>query len=346
MAFHLSSSANRKLVVTKPHPSDAYPTQYRDLIDEETWAFIKRTNDCYPPDTADMTISEQRAIYDAMCREFFAGYPEGIEVADGEIHLSGPERSVPTRNYRPTGIGIMPDEQRPDAWVIYYHGGGFVVGGLDSHDDVCAEICANTGYPVMSVDYRLGPEHVFPSDFEDAVGALYSLTDMGVPLILVGDSAGGNLAAAVSHNSRQGRTSPAGQVLIYPGLGGRLDWGTFVTHAEAPMLTTADTTFYKSIRTGGDDSVLTNPSCAPLEDHDFSNLPPSVVISAECDPLSGDGEAYVEKIQAAGGKAVWFNEIGLVHGYLRARHSVGRARDSFGRICDAISTLGKDEWTY
>jgi len=328
------------------HTADAYPAKYRDLIDEEAWDFIRQTNDWYPPETATYSIEEQRNIYDRMCREFFAGYPEGIEAADGEIHLSDPERLIPTRNYRPNGVGIMPGEQRPDAWVIYYHGGGFVVGGLESHDDVCAEICAATGYPVMSVDYRLGPEHIFASDFEDAVGAFASLTDMGVPLILVGDSAGGNLAAAVSHHARAGAHQPTGQVLIYPGLAGRLDWGTFITHAEAPMLTTADTTFYKGVRTGGDDSILKDPRCAPLEDPDFSSLPPTVVFSAECDPLCGDGEAYVTRIKDAGGKAHWVEERGMVHGYLRARHSVGRARESFSRICDAISALGKGEWPY
>ena len=307
---------------------------------------FRQTNEWYPPDTATLSIEEQRNIYDRMCREFFAGYPEGIEVEDGQIHLDNPQRAIPTRSYRPRGVGIMPGETKPAAWVIYYHGGGFVVGGLESHDDVCAEICAATGYPVTSVDYRLGPEHTFPSDADDAVGAFNSLSDTSVPLILVGDSAGGNLAASVSGSIRSTDAQPAGQVLIYPGLAGRLDWGTFITHAEAPMLTTADTTFYKGVRTGGNDLHLKDPRCAPLEDTDFSGLPPTVVFSAECDPLCGDGEAYVARIAEAGGKAHWVNERGLVHGYLRARHTVTRAKESFARICEAISALGKGEWPY
>ncbi len=84
----------------------------------------------------------------------------------------------------------------------------------------------------------------------------------------------------------------------------------------------------------------------PLADADFSNLPPTVIITAECDPLSSDGEAYWSRISAAGGKAWWFEEPGLVHGYLRARHTVGRARASFSRIVDAASALGKGEWPY
>ncbi len=345
MAFH-NRLGNPNPQSMTSHPADIYPAKYRDLIDEETWEFIRQTNEWYPPDTTTLSIEEQRAIYDRMCREFFAGYPEGIEVEDGAIHLDEPVRAVPTRNYRPRGVGIMPGEKQPDAWVIYYHGGGFVVGGLDSHDDVCAELCAATGFPVTSVDYRLGPEHTFPSDFTDALGGFHSLSEIGVPLILVGDSAGGNLAAAVSHHARAGGSRPAGQVLVYPGLSGRLDWGTFVTHAEAPMLTTQETGFYKQVRIGGDETHLKDPRCAPLEGADFSDLPPTVVFSAQCDPLCGDGEAYVDKINEAGGQAHWFEEKGLIHGYLRARHTVTRARESFARICDAISELGKGDWPY
>ncbi len=345
MAFHNRLGNPNHLSMTS-HPADIYPAKYCDLIDEETWEFIRQTNEWYPPDTTTLSIEEQRAIYDRMCREFFAGYPEGIEVENGAIHLENSQRVIPTRNYRPAGIGIAPDEAKPVAWVIYYHGGGFVVGGLDSHDDVCAEICAATGFPVTSVDYRLCPEHTFPDDFADAMAGFQSLRDTGVPLVLVGDSAGGNLAAAVSLDARDGGPRSAGQVLIYPGLSGRLDWGTFITHAEAPMLTTAETGFYKQVRIGGNEAHLKDPRCVPLEDTDFSNLPPTVVFSAECDPLCGDGEVYVAKINEAGGKAHWFEERGLVHGYLRARHTVTRARESFTRICDAVSALGKGDWPY
>lgn len=328
------------------HPSALYPAKYRDLIDEEMWAFIHQTNRWYPPETATFSIQQQREIYYRMCREFFAGYPGGIEVEDGAIHLTDPQRAVATRNYRPKGVGIMPGDKRPDAWVIYLHGGGFVVGGLESHDDVCAELCLATGCPVTSVDYRLAPEHTFPADFEDAVGAFNALSDVGVPLIVVGDSAGGNLAAAVSHFMREQPKQPVGQVLIYPGLAGRLDWGTFITHAEAPMLTTTDTQFYKQTRIGGDERLLTDPRCVPLEDDDFSGLPPTVVFCAQSDPLCGDGEVYATKIKDAGGRAAAMVEHGMVHGYLRARHSASRAKASFQRICEAVSALGAGHWPY
>jgi acetyl esterase len=101
-----------------------------------------------------------------------------------------------------------------------------------------------------------------------------------------------------------------------------------------------DLEFYKHIRTGGAD-LAGDVTLSPLADTDFANLPPTVLITAECDPLSSDGETYRDRIIAAGGRATWFEEPGLVHGYLRARHTVGRARESFTRIVDAIAALGR-----
>lgn len=312
-------------------------TDYRKLIDAETWAFIERTDSYYPPDTIDYTIAQQREIYDRMCREFFAGYPEGITARTMAIELG--DRAIAIRIYRAGG-------KPAEAVVLYFHGGGFILGGLDSHDDVCAELCGGTGYEVISVDYRLAPEHLHPAAFDDALAAFEWVAGRyEQPILLCGDSAGGNLAAAVSHATRGHKRHPAGQVLIYPGLGGDQSKGSYVTHARAPMLTLRDLEFYKDIRTGGAD-VSGDITYMPLKDADFANLPPTVIITAQCDPLSSDGEAYGARVLAAGGKAWWFEEPGLVHGYLRARHSVGRARASFSRIVDAVAALGKGEWPW
>jgi acetyl esterase len=309
-------------------------TDYRTLIDAETWAFIERTNAWYPPETVEYSIAQQREIYDNMCREFLAFYPEGVTAETTSIATQG--RDIPIRVYRIA--------ERPAAAVVYFHGGGVVVGGLESHVDVCAELCARTGYEVVSVDYRLAPEHVHPAQFDDALAAYeWTTARYDVPIVLAGDSAGGNLAASVSHATRRSPKKPAGQVLIYPGLGGDPSRGSYVTHAEAPMLTARDLDFYRHVRTGGRDDYPGDATLSPLADADFSGLPPMVVISAECDPLSSDGETYRDKILAAGGRAVWHEEKGLVHGYLRARHSVGRAGRSFTRIVDAVRALGRGE---
>ncbi|MER8711684.1 MULTISPECIES: alpha/beta hydrolase [unclassified Mesorhizobium] len=311
-------------------------TNYKTLIDAETWAFIERTNSYYPPDTIDYTIAEQREIYNRMCREFFAGYPQGVTAETTAIATPW---HIPIRVYRPPAPETA-------AMVLYFHGGGFVLGGLDSHDDLCAELCSRTGYEVVSVDYRLAPEHLHPAAFDDAISAFeWASTTYERLILLCGDSAGGNLAAAVSHATRGHARKPIGQILVYPGLGGDSSAGSYVTHAEAPMLNVRDLVFYRDIRTGGEDRTG-DLTLSPLADADFANLPPTVVITAECDPLSSDGEAYRDRIVAAGGRAWWLEEPGLVHGYLRARHTVGRARSSFTRIVDAVTVLGKGEWIW
>lgn len=311
-------------------------TDYQKLIDAETWAFIERTNAFYPEDTGERTVDEQRAIYDRMCREFHAGYPDGVVAHTSSIPT--PTHDIPIRIYRPGEPGT--------AVVIYFHGGGFILGGLESHDDVCAELCARTGFEVVSVDYRLAPEHVHPAHFDDAMSAFeWAAGTYACPIILYGDSAGGNLAAAVSHATRGHRIKPVGQVLIYPALGGDMSRGSYLTHAQAPMLTTRDLHFYEQVRTGGVDRTG-DITMAPLADADFAYLPPTVVFTAECDPLSSDGEAYRDRLVAAGSRAFWLEEDGLVHGYLRGRHTVGRARSSFTRIVDALQVLGHGAWIW
>ena len=291
---------------------------YRHIIDDATWQFIEKTNSFYPENVVDATVGEQRAIYNAMCAAFHAGIPKDVVVTDGNVG------SVPVRQYH--------QDNSSGPIVVYMHGGGFVVGGLLSHDDVCAEICAATGLRVTSVDYRLSPEHPHPGAYDDCQTVFDHL--IADPVILCGDSAGGNLAAALAHNNRG--TPVLGQVLIYPGLGGDMNRGSYQRHAQAPMLTRDDILFHKDVRgpiKAGDTRA------SPLSDTDFSALPPTVAIAAECDPLADDARQYRDAIQAAGGRAIFIEETGLVHGFLRARHMAPRARAGFARITRAITGM-------
>jgi acetyl esterase len=297
-------------------------TDYESLIDEPTREFIRRSEAAYPPDTATLSIADQRRIYDAMCRAFFRGYPDGVTAQDGTFG------GVPCRIYHGQG----------PATVVYLHGGGFVVGGLDSHDDICAEIRAVTGLSVVSVDYRLSPEHPHPAAFDDVCAVLRALPG---PLVLAGDSAGGNLAAAAAHALRDPRL--LGQVLVYPGLGGDRSTGSYVTHANAPMLTAADLDFYAGIRHGGAAPPHGDATVSPLQDKDFSRLPMTLTIGAECDPLHDDAPAYAGMIRAAGGRAHAVTARGLVHGYLRARAGVPRAAQSFALVTATIAAFARGE---
>lgn len=304
-------------------------SKYDDLLDAEMHAYLARCDSSYPPDAVTLDIAGQRRVYDAMCADFDVGRPEGVVVTDE------PYGGVACRRYE-TG----PSAQT----VVYYHGGGFVVGSLDSHDSICAEFCARTGLRVVSVDYPLAPENTYPADFNAAWDAFVAI-DAAFPggVVLCGDSAGGNLAAAVSHKSRVSGPHPLGQLLIYPGLGGDWSLPSYSEHANAPQLTVQDMEFYMNVRPGGE-PPQGDPHYAPLQDSDFSGLPPTVCITAECDPLASDGGEYARVIQAAGGQAIWRNEPGLVHGYLRARIMSSRAAESFERMCHALVGLAAERW--
>jgi acetyl esterase len=300
---------------------------YANLIDAPTWAFIRATEASYPPDTATLSIADQRAIYDRMCRAFAQSYPHGVTAQDQQL------AGVPCRIYP----GAAPT-------VLYLHGGGMVVGGLHSHDDVCAEIRAETGLTVVAADYRLLPEHPTPAALEDTLAVARHLAAQG-PILLAGDSAGGFLAAAAAHALRgQAGIRILGQVLIYPGLGGDLDSGSALDHAHAPMLTRDDVLYYQRLYRGSAAGAAT--LVEPLKDHDFANLPPTVAIGAECDPQCDEGARYQARIRAAGGCAHFILARGLPHGFLRARTTVPRAAAAFTQITTALAALSQGDWPY
>lgn len=331
------------MITEADRPGTRERGKYQTLLDLELWAYIDRVNEWYPPEIVYMPIDRQRAVYDAMCRAFREPYPPRVKANDSSVG----DRAIPVRRYQLARTA-------PQAMVVYYHGGGFVLGGLDSHDDICAEICAGTGFAVLSADYRLAPEHLHPAAFDDALAVFeWAAATTELPIVLCGESAGGNLAAAVAQATRRHPRHAIGQVLIYPELGGdeldgpELDGkartGSYIEHAEAPLLTLRDVEFYRHVRAGAAQSP-DDPTFSPLGDSDFSGLPPTAIITAECDPLSSDGQAYHDRILAAGGKAWWREEPRLVHSFLRARKTVPRAGEAFDRIVAAIAALGGGDW--
>ncbi|MEL6218927.1 MAG: alpha/beta hydrolase [Pseudomonadota bacterium] len=290
------------------------------IHDPDILAFIAEV--AAQPAATDDSIAAERAAYDAMSAHFRAPRPAGLTVTDGL--LTGEE--IPTRHY-------VPGDPSP-VRVIYFHGGGWVVGGLESHDDVCAEIAAETRCPVTAVDYRLAPEHRHPAAFEDALAATRAALADG-PVIVVGDSAGGNLAAAVAVALR-GETALRGQVLIYPGLGGeRLRLASYTDCAEAPLLRTADLAHYAKLR-APDGPLWDDPSYAPLAAQDLTGVAPCFASAAGVDPLRDDCALWAERLRAAGGTAEAVTEPELPHMWLRARHRSARAAAAFERVLDAI----------
>jgi acetyl esterase len=313
--------------------------KYAMLADEGIRRFMIESDALYPPDAVSFTMTEQRVFYNKLCAHFRRPRPAGLDVRD--LTVAGPGGPVPIRIYRPALPTPLPV-------LLYLHGGGYVLGGLDSHDDICAEIADRAGVIAVAVAYRLAPEHRFPAAFEDCravrdwiIAADSSLGMDPERLVIGGDSAGGCLTAALAMDARdRGGPSPAGQILIYPGLGGDRKRGSYVEHANAPGLATADIEYYRSVYIGPPD----NPGHAsklahPLLETDYRGLPPAFLVAAEWDPVRDDCFTYAERLQAAGIPALVRHEPLLVHAFLRARNMSKPAADSFTAIVAATQSL-------
>jgi acetyl esterase len=294
------------------------------IYDPEVLKFIADTQTAFPQDVDLTTPENVRNAYDEMCALFWMPHPKGITTED--IAIDG----VPVRKYKP--------ELTRAGAILYTHGGGFMVGSLESHDDVCAELAAATGAEVWSSHYSLSPEHIYPAALNDVEAVWRDLTLDGREALVVGDSAGARLSAALCLRMRRlNGPMPAAQILIYPSLGGSENLPSFTEHANAPMLSAAEIKHYDMLYTG-EYPDQNCPELSPLQAQDFSNLPPAYVATADVDPLRDEGAAYVDKLLEFGVQAKWDNEPQLIHGYLRARHSSHRARESFSKVIEQIQT--------
>lgn len=300
-------------------------------IDSEVQQFIDTMIDVSSNLSTDTSIEQQRINSNAAYRHFFSPYPTGVESSDEVV--TGRHGSIPIRRYRNTLVDVVADTQ-----IVFLHGGGFILGDLDSHDDICAELCEKTGLDAISIDYRLAPEHKHPVHLDDVADAFDICWKP--KSIIVGISAGATLTAALSHRLKNASRKPFGQVLVYPGLGGDLfDLDSYVTNAEAPLLTTADIRYYRKMRCDDFQTAIRDPEFYPLVADDFNGLPPTIAFSAGIDPLRDDGRLYIEKLSAVDVYAKWHNELGLTHDYLRARHISDKARTSFQHICQSVVLL-------
>ena len=306
--------------------------------DPEVLAYIARTNAFYPEDAYTFSAEDNRAWYNRYAAEMRGPMPAEVSATDFSIAALGPQRAILARRYRHA------HHQHVGTVLLYLHGGGFLLGGLESHADACSGWCAATGIDVVAIAYRLAPEHQHPAQLDDVQVAFALLHAQGLRVIVGGDSAGGNLAAALCLRQRaQGGPMPVGQLLVYPGLGGDTSRGSYVSNAFAPMLTTEESAMYFGLRTGGmaRDSA-SDPELMPLKATDFRGLPPAFVVTADIDPLRDDGRIYVERLRTDGVAAHYRNEPELVHGYLRARHMSRRAAASFAAMGAALVELAEE----
>src|SRR5258708_2357649 len=260
--------------------------------------FIRETAGFYPADAAERSVAEQRRLYDAYAAAFTPPRPAGVTVTDEVLALA--DRSIPLRLYRGSGPVT--------GTLVYFHGGGFVLGSLDSHEMITARLAADTRSAVVAVDYRLAPEHLAPAAFLDCLAVAEAamrrdLPFAGLPkrLLLAGDSAGGTLAAGVALALRdRGGTPPAGMVLVYPRLARDPTPPARDTEAEAPLLTLAAVRAYRDLCLGGRRPGRYHD---PLEVERFDGLPPALLTPVEHDPLRDDAVLFAARLRSAGGAA-------------------------------------------
>jgi len=306
------------------------------ILDQEIQGFIQQTLNFYPADAVDASVAQQRQWYDALCAAYRAPRPTDLRVYDSVV-VGADGHQIPIRTYQ---MADTASQQQ----VLYAHGGGFVVGGLDSHDDVCAEIASRCSVDVVSVDYRLAPEFHYPQDLNDCLAVLDKLLAAGHQVVLAGDSAGGALSACVANSRIEACGKEIiGQVLIYPSL--VKDWSTpsMIEHANAPMLTKDDMEYYLPMRTNGKPSPFEDPGFVAMASKDLSGLPPTHLFPAQVDPLCDDCEIYAKALQSVGVEVVNHFDLGqgLVHGHLRARNVSHKAKACFDEICKSVDLLLK-----
>jgi len=285
------------------------------------------------PALGTLPVAETREAFKGVAA--FGGPPESLARVE-ERSIPGPGGKILLRIYTPEGRGALPV-------VVYFHGGGWVIGTFETHDGVCRHLAKQSQAVVVSVDYRLAPEHKFPAAAEDCYAATCWVADNAAALgadakrlVVGGDSAGGNLAAVVSLLARdRGKPKIAFQMLIYPVTNHAYDTPSYRDNADGYLLTRdAMVWFWNHYLSGESDGA--NPYASPLRAASLAGLPPAMVVTAELDPLRDEGEAYAEKLRQAGVPVKLKRYDGLIHGFFSMTGVFEQAKQA---VADAAAEI-------
>jgi len=266
-----------------------------------------------PINRLEVSLQKQRQQYLDLVKKFPEPHIFLHDVSDRSI--PGPVGDIPIRIYKPSAGDNLPI-------LVYFHGGGWVIGNLDTHDSVCRKLCKDAQVMVVAVDYRLSPEHKFPVPLDDCYAALQWVADNASSIggdadriAVGGDSAGGNLATVVSIKARdENGPSIKYQLLIYPVTDGSRDAQSKIDFASGYLLTKRDMDYFGDCYINEASDYL-NPRISPLLASDLSGLPPAFLLTAGFDPLRDEGKAYAEKMKNAGVLVDYKNYEGTIHAF-------------------------------
>jgi acetyl esterase len=274
-------------------------------------------------------------------RAMMTGMTQMLERPRGEIHatdLTIPgTHPIPARLYRPSA------DATPGPVLVYFHGGGWVIGDLDTHDPLCAEIARQLGVRVVSIDYRMAPEAAFPAAAEDCIAATRwiagSPAEIGhavTGLIPAGDSAGGNLAAAVSRElAGTLQVAILAQWLIYPATDMTADQGSMAEFADGYLLTKDSMDWFQAHYMKGSEDRLRHPWASPLYTDTLAGVPPALVFTCGLDPLRDQGRAFAGRLIEHGVRVIYREAAGQIHGCFTLRQGIPSAHeDLLGCIAD------------
>jgi acetyl esterase len=307
-----------------------------DDLDPQAERLLETIDQQRTPPTHGMSVSTARDRLDEL---FTTPDPEPVGEIE-ELSIEGPGGPLPVRIYAPeTGT-------EPYGVFVTFHGGGWVVGGLDTHDPVCRALANAADCLVVSVDYRLAPEHPFPAAVEDCYAATEwaveyadELGGDGDRVAIGGDSAGGNLAAAVTLVARdRGGPELCHQSLVYPAVNSPSlqEFDSYEENAEGYFLERASAEWYYE-RYLSHPTDARNAYAAPLMARDLSDLPPATVITAGFDPLRDEGIAYADRLDTAGVPVTHEHFEGMIHGFLNLVDTIDRSRDAIAVLADGLS---------
>ena len=307
------------------------------MLDPQAAALIALMAQRQVPPTHTLPPTEARRMY--LERRFYT-QPEPPAVA--EVRALAPPSGVPMRLYKPAGAA-----PGPQPVLVYFHGGGWTIGDLDTHDVLCRQLCNGAGVAVVAVDYRLAPEHRFPAALDDCIDATRWIRTQAATLGLDaarvavgGDSAGGNLAAVVALALRDAADAPAWaplayQLLIYPAVDMRCGAESHTRNGQGYVLT-ADTVAYFCGHYLAEAAQRSDWRASPLLAADLSRLPPALVLTAGYDPLVDEGRLYADALSAAGNRvqAVCFER--QIHGFLTMSRVLDEARSAVALCCAVL----------